>query len=189
MALQSGNFFAKQLFNSQIGRDATNSLSNMLHRGLDKTTEKIQEGLNSVSQNIKERTSVDNISKTINKLGGRKKLSGRRSTNKKLRGGYNIIENDDRPHVNIIENNDRPHVNIIEDDDRPHVNIIENDDRPHVNIIENDDRPHVNIIENDDRPGVNVIENDDRPGVNVIEGGKRRKSKKNKTKKNKTKKN
>ena len=79
MALESGKLLAKSLFNSQMGQDATNSFSGMLHRGLDKTTETIQRGLD----NIKEQTSSENITKSINsRFGGR-----RRSSRKMLLGG------------------------------------------------------------------------------------------------------
>lgn len=75
MALESGKLLAKSLFNSEMGQNATNSFSGMLHRGLDKTTETIQQGL----QNIKEQTSSENITKSINsRFGGRRRSSSRK---------------------------------------------------------------------------------------------------------------
>ena len=179
MSIQPEKIAARQLLNSQVGREITGSISNMIHRGIDKTSGTLQRGIDNVSQNIKDRTSVDNMTNSINKTGGKKRT-------RKYSGGFNIIENEDGNRMNVIEN-DEPHVNVIEDDHMNDMNVIENDE-PHVNVIEDDHENEMNVIENDE-PHVNVIEDDHMIDMNVIEnevtGGKRKKnnSKTKKTKK------
>lgn len=174
MSIQTGKIAAKQLLNTQVGREITGSISNMIHRGIDKTSGTLQRGIENVSQNVKDRTSADNMTNSFNKMGGK----GKR---RKHSGGFNIIENEDGSRMNIIED-DEPQVNVIENDYENGMNIIE-DNEPQVNVIEND-YENENIIE-DDEPHVNVIEDDH---TNVIEnevtGGKAKKNSR-KTKKSK----
>ena len=118
MSIQTGKIVAKQLLNSQVGREITGSISNMIHRGIDKTSGTLQSGIENVSQNIKDRTSADNMTNSINKMGGKR--------TRKHSGGLNIIENEDGSRMNIIED-DEPHVNVIEDDHMNDMNVIENE--------------------------------------------------------------
>ena len=182
MSIQTGKIVAKQLLNSQVGREITGSISNMIHRGIDKTSGTLQRGIENVSQNIKDRTSADNMTNSINKMGGKRKT-------RKHSGGSNIIENEDGLRMNII-GDDEPHVNVIENDYENEMNIIE-DDEPHVNVIENDYENEMNIIE-DDEPNVNVIEDEHVNDMNVIEneltGGKTEKNNRKSKKSKKTKK-
>ena len=96
MSIQTGKIVAKQLLNSQVGREITGSISNMIHRGIDKTSGTLQSGIENVSQNIKDRTSADNMTNSINKMGGKR--------TRKQSGGLNIIENEDGSRMKIIEN-------------------------------------------------------------------------------------
>jgi hypothetical protein len=149
MSIQTGKITAKQLLNSQVGREITGSISNMIHRGIEKTTDTLQQNIQNVSQNVKDRTSADNITNSMNKFGGKRRT-------RKHSGGFNIIENDE-PQIDDNMNG----MNVIEDDE-PHVNVIENDYENEMNVIE-DDEPHVNVIENDDEEHVNVIESRRKP--------------------------
>ena len=99
MSIQTGKIAAKQLLNTQVGREITGTISNMIHRGIDKTSGTLQRGIENVSQNIKDRTSADNMTNSINKMGGN---CGRRT--RKHSGGLNIIENEDGSRMKIIEN-------------------------------------------------------------------------------------
>jgi hypothetical protein len=112
MSVQTGKIAAKQLLNSQVGREITGSISNMIHRGIDKTTDTLQQSIQNVSQNIKDRTGADNITNSVNKFGGKRRA-------RKHSGGFNVIENDEPQ----IDDNNMNEMNLIEEDE-PHVNVI-----------------------------------------------------------------